>query len=56
MWWGIGIGAILYVSLLLTLGISTANRGHLWLFGFGMLFPILWLIGVLIPSKATQAA
>jgi hypothetical protein len=54
MWWGIGIGAILYCMLLVTLGIACANRGHWWLFGFGMLFPILWLIGVLIPSKATS--
>ena len=56
MWWGIGIGAILYVTLLLTIGISTANRGHWFLFGFGMLFPILWLIGVIIPPKASQTA
>ncbi|MFL5921569.1 MAG: hypothetical protein ACJ75D_09720 [Gaiellaceae bacterium] len=56
MWWGIGIGAILYCMLLVTLGIACANRGHWWLFGFGMLFPVLWLIGVLIPSKGAQAA
>src|SRR4026209_1619495 len=56
MWWGIGFGAILYCTLLLTLGIACANRGRWWLFGFGMLFPILWLIGVLLPSKETQAA
>lgn len=56
MWWGIGIGAILYVTLLVTLGISTANRGHWFLFGFGMLFPILWLIGVLIPRKTPETA
>jgi hypothetical protein len=56
MWWGIGIGAILYYVLLVTLGIACANRGHWWLFGFGMLFPILWLIGVLIPSKTEQPA
>jgi len=51
MWWGIGFGAILYCTLLLTLGIACANRGRWWLFGFGTLFPILWLIGVLLPSK-----
>jgi hypothetical protein len=56
MWWGIGFGAILYCTLLLTLGIACANRCRWWLFGFGMLFPILWLIGVLLPSKETQAA
>ena len=44
MWWGIGFGAILYCTLLLTLGIACANRGR-W-----------WLIGVLLPSKETQAA
>jgi hypothetical protein len=54
--WCIGVGAILYVTLLVTLGISTANRGHWWLFGFAVLFLILWLIGVLIPPKETQAA
>ena len=56
MWWGIGFGAILYCTLLLTLGIACANRGRWWLFGFGMLFPVLWLVGVLLPSKETQAA
>ena len=35
MWWGIGVGAILYVTLLVTLGTPTANRGHWWLFGSG---------------------
>jgi hypothetical protein len=28
MWWGIGFGAILYCTLLLTLGIACANRGR----------------------------
>jgi hypothetical protein len=42
--------------LLVALGIAGANGCHWWLFGFAMLFPIPWLIGVLIPSKAKQPA
>ena len=56
MWWGIGFGALLNCTLLLTLGMACAIRCRWLLFGFGLIFPVLWLVGVLLPSKVTQAA
>ena len=44
MWWGIGIGAVLYVVLLVTLGVMTLRNGHGWMFFFGIFFPLLWMI------------
>jgi hypothetical protein len=41
--------AILYFVLLITLGVLTARKGHWVLFGFGFIFPLLWLIGAIIP-------
>jgi hypothetical protein len=48
MWWGIGIGALLYVVLLVTLGVMTLRNGHGWMFFFGIFFPLLWIIGAIM--------
>jgi hypothetical protein len=45
MWWWIGIGGIVYLILLFTLGIVTLRKGQGWMFLFGIFFPVLWLIG-----------
>ncbi|HUK97955.1 MAG TPA: hypothetical protein VLV46_09880 [Gaiellaceae bacterium] len=56
MWWGIGIGGgLLYFLLLLTLGIMTLRKGHWVMFIFGIVFPLLWLIGAVIPPVARTA-
>lgn len=56
MWWGIGIGVVLYVILLFTLGIMTLRNGHGWMFFFGIFFPILWLIGAFMrPTRQEYA-
>ena len=42
---------ILYVVLLVVLGVKTA-RNHRWvLFVIGFVFPVLWIIGGLLPPK-----
>jgi len=48
MWWGIGLGAALYVVLLVTTGIMTLRNGHGWLFFFGIFFPFLWIVGAIM--------
>ena len=48
VWLG-GIGVILYLVLLITLGVITIRKGHWVLFIIGFFFPLLWLIGALLP-------
>jgi len=43
-----GLGAI-YLVLILTLGILTIRKGHWILFLVGIIFPILWVIGAIMP-------
>ncbi len=43
--------SVIYVVLLLTLGILSFRKGH-WVLGLiGFAFPILWLIGALLPAR-----
>jgi hypothetical protein len=41
--------AILYFVLMITLGILCFRKGHIVLFIIGFLFPVLWLIGAILP-------
>jgi hypothetical protein len=46
--WGLGI---LYLVLIVTLAVMTFRKGH-WVLGLiGFIFPILWLIGAVLPSR-----
>jgi hypothetical protein len=54
MLWGI-LGAILYVVLLLTLGLWTLRKGHWVMFLVGIIFPLFWLIGAVMPPVARTA-
>ncbi len=57
MWRGIGIGAaFLYFILMFTLGLMTLRKGHWVMFVFGIVFPLFWLIGALIPPADAQTA
>ena len=56
MWWGIGLGGLLYFVLLVTLGVMTLRNGHGWMFFFGIFLPILWIVGAIMrptPAGAT---
>jgi hypothetical protein len=56
MWWWFGIGAVLYLILLFTLGLITLRNGHGWMFFFGLFFPILWLFGAFMrPTRGEYA-
>jgi hypothetical protein len=46
----IGLG-VLYLVLLFTVAVMTFRKGH-WILGIiGIIFPILWLIGAVLPAK-----
>ena len=47
-WVGLGI---LYFVLLLTLGIISIRKGHWVMFLIGIVFPLFWLIGALMPPR-----
>ena len=53
MWYGIGFGAILYIVLLITLGVMTLRKGHIFLFIIGIFIPLFWLIGAVMPPRPT---
>jgi hypothetical protein len=44
-------GGILYLVLLVTLGIVSIRKGHWVMFLIGLIFPLFWLIGALMPSR-----
>lgn len=43
--------AVIYVLLLVVLGVKTFQKKHYILFGFGFLFPLLWIVGAMLPRK-----
>ena len=46
----IGLG-VLYLVLLFTVAVMTFRKGH-WILGIiGIFFPILWLIGAVLPAR-----
>ncbi len=48
--WGITLG-IIYLVLLFVFAILSFRKGH-WVLGLlGFIFPILWIIGAVLPSK-----
>jgi hypothetical protein len=48
--WGITLG-IIYLILLLAFAILCFRKGH-WILGLiGFIFPILWIIGAILPSR-----
>ena len=47
----------LYLTLFVLLGIATLRKGHYALFFFGIIFPLLWIIGALMgPTQSAEAA
>jgi hypothetical protein len=49
--------AALYVVVLITLGVTTLRKGHVFLFVVGIVLPFLWVIGALIgPTQRAAGA
>jgi hypothetical protein len=55
MWWGIGLGGILYLVLLFTAGLMCLRNRHGLMFVLGIFFPLLWFVGAFM-RPAPQAA
>jgi hypothetical protein len=49
----VGFG-IIYVVLLITLGVLCLRKGHWVMFIIGIFFPLLWLIGAIIPPTVAR--
>jgi hypothetical protein len=41
----------IYITCLFTVCALTFRKGHIWLGILGIFFPILWLIGAILPPK-----
>jgi len=53
MWFVLGgLGAVIYIVLVITLGLTTLRKGHWVLFFLGFVLPLFWLFGALGPSRA----
>jgi hypothetical protein len=51
-WWTSGVlAALLWLVLLIFLGIRTLRRGHWVMFLIGIVLPIFWLVGALLPKR-----
>jgi hypothetical protein len=49
-WWGFTLG-IIYLVLLVVFAVLSFRKGH-WVLGLiGFIFPVLWIIGALLPSR-----
>jgi hypothetical protein len=50
MWWGMGfVLAVIWITLFIVLGVSTLRNGHTILFIIGIIFPLLWVFGAIMP-------
>jgi hypothetical protein len=47
----IGLWAAIYFVLMITLGILSLRKGHWVMFLVGIIFPIFWLIGAIMPRR-----
>jgi len=48
--WYVGLG-IIYLVLLFTLAVMSFRKGH-WILGLtGFIFPVLWIVGALLPRR-----
>jgi hypothetical protein len=49
--WLMVVLAVAYAAVLLTLGITALRKGHWLWFVVGLVVPVFWLIGALLPPK-----
>jgi hypothetical protein len=41
--------AVIWISLFIVLGVATLRNGHIVLFIIGIIFPLLWVFGAVLP-------
>lgn len=58
MWWAMSwVLLFIYLTLLVVCGIDTIRKGRWLLFIVGIVFPLLWIIGALLPpTRRAQEA
>ncbi len=47
-----GLLGLLYLILLVSLGIMSLRKGHWVMFLVGLVFPLFWFIGALLPKRS----
>jgi hypothetical protein len=47
----IGLWAVIYLVLIVTLGVMSIRKGHWVMFLIGFFLPLFWLIGALMPRR-----
>ena len=47
--------ATLYLVCLIWLGVASLRKGHWLLFVIGIFFPLLWIVGAVMPPTARAA-
>ena len=47
---------VVYLTALVVLGLATLRKGHTALFWFAIIFPVLWIVGVLVGPTPKAAA
>jgi hypothetical protein len=48
--------AVVYITLFVTLALTTLRKGHYFLFWVGIIFPVLWIIGAIVgPTAGAEA-
>jgi hypothetical protein len=47
---------VLYLTALVVLGMATLRKGHTALFWFGIVIPVLWIVGALVGPTPEAAA
>jgi len=51
-WYTSGVlAALLWIVLFVFLGVKTLRKGHWVMFLVGIVIPLFWLIGALIPAR-----
>ena len=45
-----------YIAMLVVLGMLTLRKGHTVLFILGIFFPLLWIVGAVMPPTRNAAA
>jgi hypothetical protein len=47
---------VIYIALWVTLGMTTLRKGHTALFWFGIILPVLWIVGAIMQPTPEVAA
>jgi hypothetical protein len=55
-WVLLAVGGTLYLACMFTVGVITFRKGRLVLLVLGVVLPLLWFVGALLPAKHRSSA